>query len=54
MHDGVRRWEKGRLELLGMEWWLRGCMLSLEMMTEARPKGCKWAGQRWLKKGSVE
>lgn len=54
MHDGIRRWEKGKLDLLGREWWLRGYRLSSVRMTEAMPKGCKWAWQRWLKRESVE
>ncbi len=54
MHDGVRKWETGKLELLGREWWLRGYRLSSEMKTAAMLKGYKWAWWRWLKKGSVE
>lgn len=53
IHDGIRTWETGKLQLSGRRWWLRGCRLSLEMMPEATLKGCKWAGQRWWKKGSV-
>lgn len=42
-HDGIREWEKRKLEMLRREWWLQGYTLSMEMMTEVRLKGCKWA-----------